>query len=42
MAQIEKVGDKLFADDDYLTWFEESKDLIAWQDATINLYRVFD
>ncbi len=42
MAQIEQVGDKLLADDDYHTWFEKSKDLVAWKDATINLYRVFD
>ena len=41
-AQSEEVGDKLLADEDYHAWFEESKGLIEWQDATANMYRVFD
>ena len=42
MAQIEEVQDKIFADEDYLAWFGASVGLIEWQDATSNMYRVFD
>jgi DNA topoisomerase IB len=42
MAQIEEVGYKLFADDDFLAWFGESEDLIEWKNAFQHLYTVYE
>jgi hypothetical protein len=41
LAQLETTYEKVLADDEYLKWFKEGKDLIEWGDATQEIYQVF-
>jgi hypothetical protein len=38
---METTTEKMLADDEYLAWFNEGKDLIEWSDSTQDLYQVF-
>ena len=42
LSQIEEVEQKLFADEEYLAWFNESEGLIKWQGTTMYIYQVYD
>lgn len=41
LAQMEDLFAKVLADPEYLDWFNEGKDLLAWGDARQAVYQVF-
>jgi hypothetical protein len=42
LAQMEEVQAKLFADEEYLAWFNASEGLVKWQNLTMRLYQIYD
>jgi len=41
LAQMEEVTESLLADQEYLDWFQEGKELLGWSDASQAIYQVF-
>ena len=41
LAQMESTYEKILADDEYLAWFNEGKDLFEWSGSTQTTYQVF-